>query len=171
MSAPPEKVEPVIRHGCLADVDAVVRIFSGPAVIRGTLQLPYPSTEFWRRRFAEPERGWIPLVACVDNEVVGILGIHSHPDMPRTRHSAWIGMAVRDDWQRRGIGSALLREAIALADGWLQLSRLELHVFVENEPAIQLYGRFGFELEGTMRKAAFCDGALRDVLMMARLKV
>ncbi len=166
----PTPVEPVIRHATPADVDAIVLIFSGPLAIRGTLQMPFPSPELWRKRLTEMERGLVPLVACIDEEPVGMLGIHTHPDMPRLRHSATLGMAVRDDWQRRGLGTALLRSAIELADGWLQLTRLELQVFTDNVAATRLYERFGFEREGTLRQAAFCDGRLRDVFVMARLK-
>jgi putative acetyltransferase len=160
---------PIIRHATPDDLDAIVRIFSGPKVIRGTLQLPYPSPDLWRQRLTEMERGLIALLACIDLEPIGMLGLHTRPDMPRTRHSATIGMAVRDDWQGCGIGTALLRAATDLADNWVNLVRLELQVFTENEPAIRLYKRFGFEVEGTLRKAAFCEGKYRDVLLMARL--
>ncbi len=159
-----------IRHAAPTDVDAVVRIFSGPSVIRGTLQLPFPSPEVWRQRLSEPERGLIPLLACVEDEPIGMLGIHTRPDNPRLRHSAILGMAVRDDWQRRGVGTRLMESAMEMADQWLQLSRLELQVFEDNEPAIRLYRRFGFEVEGRMRRAAFRDGTLRDVLLMGRLR-
>lgn len=154
----------------MADVEAIVRIFSGPRAVWGTLQLPHPSPEVWRRRLTEPERGWVGLVSCVAGEPVGLIGLHTHPDMPRIRHSATLGMAVRDDWQGRGHGSALVAAAVALAEGWMQLTRLELNVFVDNAPAIRLYRRFGFEVEGTQRRGAFRDGALRDVYFMARLR-
>jgi putative acetyltransferase len=166
----PARVMPVIRHATPADVEAIVQIFSGPQAVRGTLQLPFPSPETWRKRLTEPERGLVALLACIENEPVGMLGIHTRPDLPRLRHSAMIGMAVRDDWQGRGIGTALLAAALNLADEWLQLSRVELNVFADNSAAIRLYQKFGFEAEGTLRKAAFCEGELRDVLMMARLR-
>jgi putative acetyltransferase len=79
-------------------------------------------------------------------------------------------MAVRDDFQGKGIGSALMVSAIELADRWLNLRRLELKVFDDNEPAIALYKKFGFEIEGTLRDFAFRDGRYADVLAMARLR-
>ena len=166
----PTPIEPLIRHATSADLDAVVRIFSGPRAVRGTLQLPYPSPETWRRRLSEPERGIVSLLACVDGEPVGMLGLHTHPDLPRIRHAAYLGMAVRDDWQGRGIGTALVRAAVDLADRWLGLTRIELHVFPDNEPAVRLYGKFGFETEGTQRKGAFRDGEYVDVLTMSRIR-
>lgn len=79
-------------------------------------------------------------------------------------------MAVRDDWQHRGAGTALMQAAVDLADKWLNLSRLELEVQVDNEGAIRLYKKFGFETEGTLREYTFRDGAFVDVYCMARLK-
>ena len=47
------------------------------------------------------------LVAEVKGEVVGNLGLHLASKSPRRRHAGYIGMAVRDDWHGRGVGSAL----------------------------------------------------------------
>jgi L-phenylalanine/L-methionine N-acetyltransferase len=41
---------------------------------------------------------------------------------------------------------------------------------VDNEPAIRLYQRFGFQVEGTLRRHAFRDGKYVDALFMARLQ-
>jgi putative acetyltransferase len=79
-------------------------------------------------------------------------------------------MAVRDDWQGQGVGTALMQAAIELADQWLNLTRLELQVFVDNAPAIRLYEKFGFSIEGTLVDFAFRDGQYVDTYMMARLR-
>jgi ribosomal protein S18 acetylase RimI-like enzyme len=52
-------------------------------------------------------------------------------------------MSVHDEFCGRGIGSALLAAFIDLSDNWLNLKRLELTVYVDNEPAIRLYKKFG----------------------------
>jgi putative acetyltransferase len=41
-------------------------------------------------------------------------------------------MAVRDDWQGKGVGTALMEAALDLADNWLNLTRIELRVYVDN---------------------------------------
>jgi len=79
-------------------------------------------------------------------------------------------MAVRDDWQGKGVGTALMQAAIDLADNWLNLTRLELEVFVENTPAIRLYEKCGFTVEGTLVDFAFRDGQYVDTYIMARLR-
>jgi putative acetyltransferase len=159
-----------IRHAEPEDYQALQRLVSGPKVVSGTLQLPFPSAERWRKRLAEQHEGYFNLVACVEDEVVGQLGLSTFPGRPRRRHIGQLGMSVRDDWQGKGVGTAMMEAAIDLADNWLNLSRLELHVYTDNVPAIELYGKFDFTIEGTMVKYAFREGSYVDAYMMARLK-
>jgi putative acetyltransferase len=63
-----------------------------------------------------------------------------------------------------------MRAAVELADRWLNQTRLELEVYVDNEPAIRLYERYGFEREGLMRQYAYRDGELVDALLMGRIR-
>ena len=159
-----------IRRAEPNDFEALYKIFMGPKVIWGTLQLPYPSHEIWRKRLAEPEEGRYSLVAVVDDQVVGHLGLGTEPGRPRRKHVGKIGMSVHDDFQGQGVGTALLDAAVDMADNWLNLLRLELTVFVDNEPAVRLYKKCGFEIEGTLRSHSFRAGKYVDVYYMARLK-
>lgn len=163
-----------IRRSEPADYEAFQRIFAGPRAVWGTLQVPFPSIEVWRKRLAEPPEGIFGLVACVEGtaagEVVGQLNLYTSPQRPRRRHAGQIGMAVRDDWQGRGVGTALLQAAVELADNWLNLRRLELEVFTDNEPAIRLYKKFGFVVEGELVQYGYRDGRYVNVYTMARLR-
>ncbi len=163
-----EEPKYTIRRAELGDHEAVTRIFQGPGVVWGTLQLPYPSAEFWHKRLAEPADGYYGLLACVEGEVVGELGLLTFPRAPRRRHAATIFMAVRDDWQGRGVGSALMQAAVDLADKWLNITRLELEVYTDNEPAVKLYKKFGFVIEGTLVQFGYRDGRYVDAYTMAR---
>jgi putative acetyltransferase len=159
----------IVRRTEPGDYEALRRIFSGPRVISGTMQLPFPSAEMWRRRLAEPPEGLFSLVACVEDEVVGDISLHTSATRWRRRHVGSIGMAVRDDWQGKGVGTALMEAVLDLADNWLNLTRIELHVYVDNAPAIALYEKFGFEIEGTHRRFAFRNGEHVDGYSMARV--
>jgi len=160
----------LIRAAEPNDYEAIQQIFAGPKVIWGTLQLPFPSAEMWRKRMAEPSEGTVRLVACLEQELVGQLDIHTFPNRPRRRHAGQIGMSVRDECQRKGVGTALLRAAVDLADKWLNLSRLELEVYCDHEAAVQLYKRFGFAIEGTLVRYAYRAGQYVDAFTMARFK-
>ena len=163
-------MEITVRHSEPEDYEAMHRIFSGQRAIAGTLQMPFPRAETWRERLSEPPEGLYSLVACVEGEVVGEISLHTSPTRWRMRHAGSIGMAVRDDWQGKGVGTALMEAALDLADNWLNLTRIELSVYVDNAAGIALYEKFGFEVEGTHRRLAFRDGEYVDAYSMARLK-
>ena len=121
----------VVRHAEPEDYRELQRIYSGRRAVAGTLQLPLQSEEKLRKRLSEMPEGTHHLVACVDGEVVGELGLGVSTN-PRTRHTGNIGMAVHDDWQGKGIGTALMEAALDLADNWLNLTRMELRVYTDN---------------------------------------
>ena len=159
-----------VRHAESGDAEAIHKILSGPQATAGTLQMPLQSVEGVRKRFfSETREGLYDLVACVEEEVVGYLGLETF-SRPRRRRVGAIGMAVGDDWQGKGIGSALMEAALDLADNWLNLIRLELTVHADNAAGIALYEKFGFAIEGTHRLYAFRDGEFVDAYSMARIK-
>lgn len=154
------------------DFAAIHETMTQPIAQTQTLQLPYASQDMWKKRLAETATGDHILVAEVDGKVVGNLGLHNHnlAKSARRRHIGYIGMSVHDAWHGKGIGSALMKAAIDIAENWMQLTRLELTVYVDNARGIALYKKFGFEIEGTLRRYAFRDGKYVDAYTMARLK-
>ena len=79
-------------------------------------------------------------------------------------------MGVAQDCQGQGIGTQLLTALLDLADNWMNLQRVELTVFSDNEPAMALYRKLGFEEEGLLRRYALRDGVFVDAYSMARFK-
>ena len=158
-----------IRRAEPDDCDAVYEMFKSPQVYEGTLQLPYPSRDYWRKRIAESEGGYY-LVAVSGEHVIGMMSVDTFPNVPRRRHAGHIGISVSEAWQGKGVGNALMQAGIDLADKWLNLTRLELEVYADNQAAIRLYERFGFEHEGVLRRHAFRNGEYVDSIMMSRLR-
>jgi L-phenylalanine/L-methionine N-acetyltransferase len=150
------------------DMEALTEIFNCPGVVAGTLQLPYQSVESRRERFGQHSPGTYSLVAEVDGRVVGSAGVHVEPAARRS-HVGSIGMGVHDEFQGRGVGTALMEAIVDLAFKWLGLRRIELTVYADNDAAVRLYQKFGFEIEGTARSYALRNGALVDAYHMARL--
>lgn len=158
-----------IRRAEPDDCGALYEMMSSPLVFSSTLQLPYPSREYWRKRLTENE-GCYNLVAVSGEHVIGMMNVDTFPNRPRRRHVGAIGISVGEAWHGKGVGKALMQAGIDLADNWLNLTRLELEVYADNEAAIRLYERFGFEREGVLRQHAFRNGEFVDAIVMARLR-
>ena len=159
-----------IRRVEPGDFKAVQQVHAQPKALRGTLQLPFPSEEMWKKRLEGIGEDKYALVACVEGEIVAMGGLDLFPKSPRRRHVGHIGLAVHDDWHAKGVGTALMQALIDVADNWLNLSRLELTVFTDNEPAVKLYKKLGFVIEGTHKKFAFREGEYADCYAMARVR-
>lgn len=162
----------VIRRMEPRDAAAMARMMASDGVYPGLMQLPYPGEAMWAARLQAPPKDGsaeLKLVAELDGELVGSLGLHPVEHQVRRRHVALLGISVVDAAQGRGVGSALMQAALDYADRWAQILRIELTVYTDNQRAIALYRRFGFEHEGTHRAYALRDGAYADVHAMARL--
>lgn len=161
-----------IRRASPKDAAAYARIMGDPAVFPGLLQMPYADEETWRTRLAEscaPGKTDLLIVAEHAGEVVGSAGLHPVGPALRRRHAMFLGISVAPAMQGQGVGSALMAALVDYADRWAQVLRLELTVFADNLPALALYRRFGFQIEGTHRAYALRDGAYVDAHAMARL--
>ncbi len=100
--------------------------------------------------------------------LIGTAGLMVSAPM-RMRHSASIGIMVHKDYQNMGVGSALMESLIDIADNWLMLVRLELTVFEDNERAIHLYEKLGFEKEGLRLLSSIRNGKYENDYLMARI--
>jgi putative acetyltransferase len=104
-------------------------------------------------------------VAEDDGLIVGRLSVARDPHQA-SRHVADLGLMVAASHRRRGIGHALLQQAV----GWARetgVRKLELHVFPWNEPAIRLYEQFGYERVGVRREHYRRGDEYVDAILMA----
>ncbi len=97
--------------------------------------------------------------------IVGRLSVARDPH-PASRHVADLGLMVAGAFRGRGIGRALLEQAVRWARS-AGVRKLELHVFPYNEPAIRLYEGFGFVREGLRRGHYRRGGEYVDAILMA----
>jgi RimJ/RimL family protein N-acetyltransferase len=108
------------------------------------------------------------VVAELDGILAGRLSISRDPH-PSSAHVADLGLMVASAFRRRGVGTALL----VAAEEWAhsaRVTKLELHVFPYNEPAIALYVKHGYEREGYRRRHyRRPDGEFVDTILMAKL--
>lgn len=159
-----------VRRAEGADGRAIKEIYECKNAYSSTLQLPFPSVGLWENRMSNIPDNVYAYVALLGGEIVGNLGFEICVN-PRRRHVASFGMGVKDNVQNKGVGSALLATVIDLADNWLNIKRIEITVFVDNERAISLYKKFGFEIEGESKFYAFRNGEYVSAYHMARIVV
>ncbi|WP_225923134.1 GNAT family N-acetyltransferase [Pseudomonas xantholysinigenes] len=150
-------------------VPGVTALYNDPAVCRQVLQMPYQSADAWRKRLTTDSERHLQLVALHQGQVIGNIGLEQLTRVRRA-HAGVLGMGVASAWQNQGIGSRLMAAALDIADNWMNLGRVELTVYADNEAAQALYRKFGFEIEGRLRDYAVRDGTLVDTLYMARLR-
>jgi L-phenylalanine/L-methionine N-acetyltransferase len=163
----------VVRAADPADAEALVRLAEAvSAEPEGWL---ISTDGEWRsvgdeRRYLKALRRYPHAAVIVaeresDGAIVGRLSL-SRDTHPASAHVADLGLMVAKDARRQGVGRALLAAAVDWAHG-AGIRKLELHVFPWNEPAIQLYERFGFEREG-YRKGHYRRGSdVVDAVLMA----
>lgn len=106
-------------------------------------------------------------VAEHNGDLVGLALCRCHPP-PERNTILQLDLGVDSRHRRRGLGSALVHRAV----DWARetgVHRIQLSVVADNRPAIALYEKHGFEIEGTLRKGFRLEEKLHDVLVMARL--
>ncbi len=161
-----------IRRCKPTDSSELVRMMGDDTVYPNLLQAPYPSEERWRKMLEgndAPGNSDLVLVAVSDDQVIASAGLHGVGQQIRRRHVASLGISVASQAQGQGVGTALMAALTRYADNWAQLLRIELTVYTDNDRAIRLYRKFGFEEEGVRRAFALRDGVYVDALGMARL--
>ena len=108
--------------------------------------------------------GW--LVAEMDGRIVGEGNLHSQRFRTKSQHVAVLGMNILKNYRGIGIGNAMMDYMISWAKerGYKKIS---LSVFSTNQPAINLYKKFGFEIEGVKKREFKINGEYVDEILMA----
>lgn len=110
---------------------------------------------------------WPQLLAIHNEKIIGWCDI-SPLDRPVFAHTGSLGMGVLAPYRGKGIGKTLIYRALEEAKR-KGLTRIELTVRENNKPAIALYEKFGFIVEGFHKNAVYIEGIYENHLSMALL--
>lgn len=100
----------------------------------------------------------------INREIACMFSLSCHPRR-RLAHTGEIALSVRKKYWHIGVGSAIMETLIELAKE-ASLKNVELGVYADNERAIALYRRFGFEEIGRHRGKMYVDGEYYDEILM-----
>ena len=112
----------------------------------------------------------VGLVAVEDEEILGFCEVDRRKPTSSVSHRGGLGITVKKEYRRRGVGTMLLRKMIeeCRRNGF---EVLELEVFVGNEHAKRLYERLGFRTYGLHPRAVKRGGGyIGEELMFLELQ-
>lgn len=98
-----------------------------------------------------------------DDKRLGFVGVVRIS--PKHRHGEFVIM-IDPDYQGNGYAKAATRLAMSYAFNKLNLHKLHLIVDKENEKAIHIYERAGFQIEGEKKEHYFVNGTYHDAISM-----
>ena len=109
----------------------------------------------------------VQLLAVAESQVIGVSAVGMKNRVES--HVGGLGISVAREWRGMGIGSALMQAVLEEAQAHLPgLEIVTLSVFSNNETAIRMYRRFGFQEFGRLPKGIRHRGQYVDHIYMYR---
>ena len=106
-------------------------------------------------------------VAMDGDTIVGDISFDGSPK-ERLKHRGTIGLSVVRDCWHKGIGSALMEQALDFAKNVAGAEVVALDVRCDNARAISLYEKFGFKITGTIPAMMKINGEFIDCYTMTK---
>ena len=136
------------------------------------------SAEDWSKTTVESEAKWIQnnrdserdcVITCyIDGIAVGSCEI-SFLANPKSSHRAGLGISIMKKYWNLGIGSAMFRELMQIANEHEGCEIVELEFVEDNTKAQALYEKFGFRIMATKPNAfKLKDGTYQNVCYMQK---
>lgn len=150
VSATPEDAARILAHLKSAGGETPFLSFGA----EGLPMTEAAESEFIRN--SQKDRTAFFLIGQIEGEIAGLLTLVK---LSRARlcHAADFGISVRKKYWRQGVGRLLMDQMVSWARA-NDVRKIDLRVHEDNTRATEMYLKFGFEMEGT-RKRAVRDGA------------
>ena len=107
----------------------------------------------------------VMLLATAGGTIVGLGTISSNMKV-KAKHCGELGIVVTKEYQGRGIGSEIIRRLLEWSRNNGVTTRVQLDTRTDNEKAVELYKKFGFEIEGQLKNTTLIDGEYYDLYIM-----
>jgi RimJ/RimL family protein N-acetyltransferase len=102
------------------------------------------------------------------DKLIGVTGLKDIDF--KNRHAGFgIALGEKDEWGK-GYGTEATRLIVGHAFGTLNLNRVWLHVYQDNERGLRTYQRVGFKQEGLLRQEIYRAGRYWDTILMSILR-
>jgi L-amino acid N-acyltransferase YncA len=163
----PVKNAMTIRDARESDLPAIVRIYNAAIATRvSTAQLEPVTLEDRRHWLKDHSSDRHPFwVLELNGQVAGWLTLKTFIPRGAYRDTAEVSVYVDEKFRRRGVGRALLAEAIGRAPE-LGIAAMVGLIFAHNPASLQLFAQLGFEKWGLLPGVARLDGVERDLTIM-----
>ncbi|MFJ7725325.1 GNAT family N-acetyltransferase [Neobacillus sp. NPDC097160] len=107
------------------------------------------------------------LVAEINGRIIGFSRCEGNK-LKRTSHKVEFGVCVLKEFWGYRIGQNLLKESIQWAEA-NGIKKITLNVLETNDKAIKLYQKYGFEVEGILKRdKVLSDGNYYNTILMGR---
>jgi L-amino acid N-acyltransferase YncA len=161
-----------LRPATEADLPEIVSIYNatipGRMVTADTEPVSVESRVPWFKAHNPQTRPlWVVEDAAANRRVCASLSFNSFHSRPAYNATAEISIYIAETHRRRGLGRALLGEALARAPA-CNVTTLVGLIWAHNEPSLQLFAKFGFENWGHLPRVAVLDGVDRDLIIVGR---
>ncbi len=157
----------VVRAAEADDAEAVAEIWETGGAQVSPFYAPYLARASVRQALESAAEGQRTLVAEADDVVVGVVELRLHEG--RRAHSADLTLSTAPQADL-AVREALLAAALELGEGWLQRTRTTTLVYADQSELAAWWLAHGFQHEGTLRRAAYRGGRMRDLFVLARVR-
>jgi len=108
------------------------------------------------------------LVLWYQQSIVGVIDF-STKKQKRISHGGDFGISIARAHWRKGLGNFLMQELIDWATQNPKIEKIMLSAHATNQPALNLYKKFGFQVEGRRQKdIKMEDGSYVDTILMTK---
>ena len=156
------------------DANSIARHIHDPDIYKNTLRIPYPYTVENANHFItavqkfekenQKQKDW---AIRMYGEMVGGIGLlfNFGPDSHRSEIGYWLTKSYRG----RGIMGKVIKKFSDFCFTNYGMTRLEAHVFAQNEASKKVLINNGYQLEGLIKAAFIKDNKFVDAFLYAKI--